>query len=172
MLIYMTMIDSPSDRSKFEKIYIHYRGLMMQVALDILHNQHDAEDVVHQAFVKIAEHIEEIDEPICPKTKGYVVTIAENKAIDLYRFKKRHAEFEYMDNISGMVIEYDGDNRLATCMAKLPARERQLIILKYKFGYTNSELAKLLGLTKSNVIKIDQRTKKKLWELCKKEGAL
>lgn len=172
MLIYMTMIDSPADRSKFERIYIQYRGLMMKTTLEVLRNQQDAEDAVHQAFIKIAEFIEEIDEAVCPKTKAYVVTIAENKAIDIYRKKQRHPQVEYCDAMAGMTIEYNGSNVLAACMAKLPARERNLIILKYKYGYSNDEVAKMLGLSKSNAIKIDQRAKKKLRELCMEEGLI
>ena len=57
-------------------------------------------------------------------------------------------------------------------MTKLPARERELILLKYKYGYTNDEVAELMELTKSNIIKIDQRAKKKLRELCEEEGLL
>lgn len=140
MLIYMTLIDSPEDRSKFEKIYIQYRSLMLKTALEVLHSQPDAEDAVHQAFLKIAEHIEEIEEAVCPKTKGYVVTIAENKAIDFYRQKQRHPQVEYCDAMAGMTVEYNGSNALAACMAKLPARERELILLKYKYGYSNNEV--------------------------------
>ena len=172
MLIYMLMIDSEEDRSKFERIYLQYKGLMLHVAYDILHNKEDAEDAVHQAFVKVAEHIEEIEEPICPKTKGYVVTIAENKAIDIYRRKQRHPLVELYESTAGMSIEYSGDDELAACMAKLPARQRELILLKYKFGYSNDEVAKILGISKSNAIKIDQRAKNKLRELCGEEGLL
>lgn len=172
MLVYMALIDSPADRSKFERIYMQYRTLMVTIAFGVLHNHHDAEDAVHQAFIKVAEHITEIEEAICPKTRAYVVTIAENKAIDIYRQKQRHPQLEYCDAMAGMTIEYYGSNVLAACMTKLPARERELILLKYKYGYTNEEVAELLGLTKSNAIKVDQRAKKKLRELCEEEGLL
>lgn len=172
MLMYLMMIDSPEDRSKFEEIYIQYRGIMMKTALAVLNNHHDAEDAVHHAFVKIAEHIEKIEEAVCPKTKAYVVTICENKAIDLYRMKQRHPQVEYLDALAGVTVAYHGANALAACMAKLPARERELILLKYKYGYSNNEVAQLLGLSYSNAIKIDQRAKKKLRELCMEEGLL
>ena len=94
MVIYLQMIDTPDDRSKFEQIYLEYRGLMFHVANEILHNEQDAEDAVHQAFVNVAKNMEKIGSPNCPKTKGYVVTIAENKAIDLYRRRKRHQMLE------------------------------------------------------------------------------
>mgnify|MGYP005869451159 FL=1 len=57
MFVYLMMMDSQEDQSKFEKIYLTYKGLMYHVAYKILNNEHDAEDVVHSAFVKIAENI-------------------------------------------------------------------------------------------------------------------
>ena len=60
MLIYMMMLETPEEKSLFEQIYLEYRGLMFHVAYEILHNEQDAEDAVHQAFVKIAENIKKI----------------------------------------------------------------------------------------------------------------
>ena len=81
MLIYLQMIETPEEKSKFEQIYLQYKGLMFQVAFQILHNEQDAEDAVHQAFVKIAENIRKIDQPVCPKTHGYVVTMCRTKPL-------------------------------------------------------------------------------------------
>ena len=50
---------------------------MFHVAYEILHNEQNAEDATHQAFVRIAENIRKIDVPVCPKTRSYVVTIAQ-----------------------------------------------------------------------------------------------
>ena len=51
MIVYLQMIDTPEDRSKFEQLYLEYRGLMFHAANQILHNEQDAEDAVHQAFL-------------------------------------------------------------------------------------------------------------------------
>ena len=90
MMIYLQMIDTPEDRSKFEQIYMEYRSMMFHIANRILTNEQDAEDAVHEVFLKIAENIEKIGQPKCPKTLGYIVTIVENKSIDLYRKRNRH----------------------------------------------------------------------------------
>lgn len=55
VLIYMQMIASDEDKSKFEQIYLTYRKLMFFVARSILKNDADAEDAVHTAFVSIIE---------------------------------------------------------------------------------------------------------------------
>lgn len=172
MMIYLSMIDTPEERSKFERLYREYRGLMYHVALEILHNHHDAEDAVHQAFLKIAEKIEIVDGNICPRTQGYVVTIAESKAIDLYRYQQRHSVLSLEEDQSGIAITYDGTNALAGCMAKLPARQRQVLLLKHYHGLSSREVAERLGLTEANVIKIDQRAKKALETMCEEEGIL
>ena len=52
MLAYMSLMDSADDKSKFERVYQSYKGLMFYTANRILNNPQDAEDAVHTAFVK------------------------------------------------------------------------------------------------------------------------
>ena len=170
MLIYLQMIETPEDRSKFEVIYLKYRDYMYRVAFAVLNNPEDAEDAVHSAFVKIAETIEKIMDPECIKTKGYVVTIIRNAAIDIYRKKQAHPQVEYMDATAGISVEYDGDDRVAKCMLKLSERQRSVLMLKHYYGYELKEAAKMLGITYRNALQIEQRAKAKLRALCEEEG--
>lgn len=52
MFLYLAMIDSDADKSKFEILYSEYKNLMYYTANRILRNSSDAEDVVHQLFSK------------------------------------------------------------------------------------------------------------------------
>ncbi len=85
MLEYLATMETADDRTRFESLYLAYRGLMYHVAYHILKNPQDAEDAVHQSFVKLAEHMVTIPDGPCPRTRNLVVTVAERKAIDLYR---------------------------------------------------------------------------------------
>ena len=172
MLIYLSAIDSPEGQSKFVKLYERYRGLMYQVAHRVLGNHHDAEDAVHQAFVCIAEHIDSVDDTYEKRLRGFVVTIAENKAIDLYRTKQRRSEEELDENAVGIAVEYEGDDILAQCMAQLPPRYRELLILKYGYCYSFRETASLMGITEANAKKIALRAKERLAAMCRQEGLL
>ena len=172
MLVYLQMIETPEQKSKFEQIYLEYRDTVYAVAYKILHNESDAEDAVHQAFVKVAENIQKISEVKCPKTKGFIVTIVENRAIDVYRRKKRHPHVPFSEEHVGVAVEPDGADDLAACIAKLPARYRQVILLKYHHGYSTKEIAKLLAITVSNANKLEQRAKAKLEQLCKEAQIL
>ena len=172
MIIYLQMLETPEEKSKFEQLYLEYKGLMFHVAYEILHNEQDAEDAVHQAFVKIAENIKKIDDPICPKTHSYVVTIVENKAIDQYRKQQKHQTVELIDDIQGTNAHYEGDNDLTKCILKLPARYREMILLRYHHGYSVREIAGMMGISLSAAIKLDQRAKQKLKKLCEEVGIL
>ena len=170
MLIYLQLIDNPSDKSKFERLYLQYRSYMFVIANNILKNEYDAEDAVHQAFVAIAKNIHKIPESDCTKTKLYIVTIMRNCSIDIYRMKK-HRPLEELDE-SMFVIELEAPHTspLADAMARLPAHYLHVILLKYDSGYSNREIAKILGLSYEGVHSLVQRAKKKLSELLEEEG--
>ena len=173
MFTYLIMlISTPEGRSKFETIYRHYGGLMYHIAYQILNHQQDSEDAVQQAFIKIAQNIDNISEAICPKTQSYIVTIVESKAIDIYRANKRRNTVEYDDNNVGLSIPGPQISSLATCIQKLPPRYREVIILKYYHGLSSKEIASQLDISLANAIKLDQRVKHKLSKLCKEEGIL
>ena len=77
MLIYMMMLETPEEKSLFEQIYLEYRGLMFHVAYEILHNEQDAEDAVHQALRKNSRNIKKLMLLCVQKRISYVVTIVE-----------------------------------------------------------------------------------------------
>ena len=172
MLIYLQMIETDEDKSKFEQLYLEYRGLMYHVAYKRLRHEQDAEDAVHHAFVKIAEHIQTI-EPISPKTKQLVVTIVDNRVTDIFRARGRHPEATYHDDVLNFqTAQQEGEGFLAECIMKLPYQQRQVIWLKYHHGYTLREISKMLGISLAWAQKIDQRAKKKLEELYEEGGKL
>lgn len=57
MLNYLTMIDSEEDKSKFEKLYLTYRQTMFYVANRIIKDEYIAEDIVHQSFLRLINHL-------------------------------------------------------------------------------------------------------------------
>lgn len=99
MIIYLTMIEDEQERSKFEQLYYLYRQTMFYVANSILKDEHLAEDTVHQAFIKLVDHLEKIEDVESHKTKGFCVIIVKHIAIDLLRQKKKES--------LGIDIEYE-----------------------------------------------------------------
>lgn len=173
MFIYLAMIDSDADKSKFEILYNEYRNLMYFIANRILQNSSDAEDVVHQSFVKIIEILDTISSPKCHKTRALIVTITERKAIDLYREKQRRNVLPLTEDYVGAApaaeIEHLAErDMLSAAIAALPPRYREVLLLRYDCGYSNAEIADILDMTEINVRKVIQRAKEKLGSMLTK----
>ena len=159
--LYLQMLDNEEDKSRFERFYLLYRGLMYHVAMKLLHNEMDAEDAVHQAFLAILQHFSKIRTIDCPETRAYSVIITERKAIDLLRERKRLSD-EEPEEFSDVPLEQPGDSGIADAMALLPQRYREALLLRYQHGYSTSELAKLWGVKRDSVQKLLWRAKKAL----------
>ena len=114
MIVYLQMIETNEDKSKFEEIYQEYRNLMYYVAYKRMQHEQDAEDVVHHVFVKIAENIKHI-EPVSPKTKQLIVTMVDNRVTDIFRVRGRHPVVMYDDELKNSPVignEGEGVGRL------------------------------------------------------------
>lgn len=158
MLIYLQALDNPEDRTQFEALYTAYRGLMFHTARRILNNDQDAEDAVHMAFLSLAEH--SLPSELGPRVRCLAVTVAERKAIDLYRAKRRHPQTE-LEEVPGAAAP-PSDGTLAGAMAALPPRYREVLLLRFYNGYSAAETAGLLGLTPENIRQITLRAKRLL----------
>ena len=171
MLIYMSMIDNDMDKTKFENLYNTYKKIMFFKAMEILKDEHLAEDAVHQAFIKIIENIGKIDENNCHKTKGFIVVVIENTAIDVYRKLSRNRtisfdEVEYViKDISPSVedtFEENDENLIVSAITSLPPNYSTVIRLKYSHGYNDIEIARILDISEDNVRQRISRGKKRL----------
>jgi RNA polymerase sigma-70 factor (ECF subfamily) len=103
----------------------------------------------------------------------WLFTIARNVAVDYFR---RQRPVVLLASVSeqpdGTFVEETvqrGDDlaRLGALLARLPGRERELISLKYGAGLTNRSIARLTGLSESNVGTILYRVVRRLraqWE--------
>ena len=167
MFIYLQMLETPEEKSKFEQVYLEYRDFMFYIANRILHNRQDSEDVVHEAFLKIIKIIGQIDDPKCPKTKNLTVIIVERAAIDLWRRRQKiqyvSMDEEAIDIGSDRAIEnMESRSGLALAMATLPATYRELLLLRYDNGFSEAEVAQIMSISPANVHKSIQRAKKRL----------
>ncbi|MEG2175901.1 MAG: RNA polymerase sigma factor [Oscillibacter sp.] len=162
MLAILQMLEDRADQDKFEALYHAYRGLLFYVANRILQNTQDAEDAVQQTFLKIAENLEAVAQPVHPKTRALVAIIAERTAIDLYRAKQRHPTVDLDELPLFYTDQLPEEGSLSAAITALPSRYRQVILLKYHLGYSNGEIGALLGCTPEGISQIAHRAKEKL----------
>jgi RNA polymerase sigma-70 factor (ECF subfamily) len=134
----------------FDALYRAARDDVFGYVATMLHDRAAAEDVTALAFERAFRKRKSFN-PARGTQRSWLFGIARNAALDELRRRKRTAPLEF----EPVAQEDDLDRALRraavrTAMAELPARDRELIALKFHAGLDNSELAEVLGTSVSN----------------------
>lgn len=175
MFLYLSLIEDEEEKNKFVHIYQAYRNLMLYIAYQILGNQQDAEDAVHEACLSIIGILEKISNPVCPKTRSLIGIVVRRKAIDLYRARKRRVsepleEWNAPEQGASPENMTEFSDAFSQALNGLTQRQRDLLLLKYDQGFEMREIAIILGMTEVNASKSLQRAKEKLRKTLKEQG--
>lgn len=167
------------DGEFLEQLYRLYKDRMFYTALKILGDAPEAENVVHDTFLILAENLERIDGVNNKKTWNYIVTILKNKCFDWLRKQKHYQYADEMDD-SGKREGKTGDIFKNDLEEEIIAGEEQEILMKliinlrypYKevlyLQYYNEmgsrEIGEILSISPENVRQIASRARKILKE--------
>lgn len=176
MLIYLQMLPNEEQRSRFEALYLRYRLLMFRVARRVLSNDSDAEDAVHQAFLRLIGLMDKLEDSGDKQTASFLAILAERSALDLLRKQRRNAadsldELEEPGKPQRELEQLPLRLDFAAALAALPARYREVLLLKYDNGFTAKEISEILSMSEANVWKTLQRAKTALREKLGEEAS-
>ena len=72
MLPFLEVIDDADTRDYFNRMYEEYHQMMFLCALNILKNQHDAEDALQQVFLKLWKYMDNVQKVSPAKMRSYL----------------------------------------------------------------------------------------------------
>lgn len=90
--LYLAAVDSTEDKSLIEFLYTEYKQIMYKTAVSILHNDEDAEDAVHDAFLRVIKNISKFHKYSCNENVSYLVIIVRGIALNMLAAKKNRKE--------------------------------------------------------------------------------
>ena len=172
LIYYLQMLDTPEEKMRFEQIYLKYRGLMYRVADSILRNRQDAEDAVHNAFLRIIKHFKKFQTTPVEDLAPQVVVIARNEAISLLRKRKGDAPLEDWDGLAASSESVSDYHALVDSFTRLPQTYRAVMEMKLLLGCSDGEIAAKLGLSKTAVSTRISRGRQLLRDIVEREGFL
>ncbi len=167
LTFYLSLIDTQEDKSKFELIYNQYSKLMKHVAIKLLNDDKLAEDAVHDAFIKLINHMDDLEDIDSTKTKNLIIIITKNTAIDLYRkwVKDKAVNFsgnEEIVDLSGSSLNDYSAGEIASVLDCLPEKYSEILMLTFVHNLKPREIADLIGIKPTAVSKRLERAKKLL----------
>ena len=162
-------LQSPWDR--FEALYRSSRDDVYAYVATLLHDRVAAEDVTALAFERAYRRRRTFDRRR-GEERAWLFGIARNAALDELRRRRRIAalvtdpeDIEAAGPDDGADVELRRTT-VRAALATLPARDRELIALKFHAGMSNAELARVLGVSESNAGTMLHRTMEKLRKAC------
>jgi len=154
---------SPADEADWDALYAEQLPRVYNFFRYRVGDGPEAEDLTSVTFEKAwrARHRYRRD---LAAFSTWLLAIARNVAIDHYRRTRAQVPLEVAEGIAAgatpeeLAVERSDGERLARLLARLPEQKRELLALKYGAGMTNRAIARLTGLTDSNVGTLLHRT--------------
>lgn len=152
------------DRDAFARLYALTRGAVYALALSLLRDSQEAQDVSQDTFVKVWESAPGYQSQGSPM--AWLLTIARNLARSRLRQGGRQVELdeEEWNALPASLPAVTSEDRvvLQEALAGLGAEERQIVLLHAVTGLKHREIALLLELPLSTVLSKYHRGLKKL----------
>jgi RNA polymerase sigma-70 factor (ECF subfamily) len=129
----------------------HYRTAF-SVALGVLVNRHDAEEVCQEAFVKALERLEDCRDP--DRFVPWLMTIVRNRALSFRSYRKVRETSELVPEIAEArdspfrdLTQAELGAHLTAALATLSEVQREVVLLHDLDGWSHKEIAEELEMT-------------------------
>jgi RNA polymerase sigma-70 factor, ECF subfamily len=141
------------DESAFARIYDRYSAILLGLMLRILRSRPEAEDVLQEVFLQVWQQARSFD-PARGRAFTWLATLARSRAIDRLRAvdsRERAAQRSAEEGQSPAAetqtwaeeeaIRAERAEVVRAALAELPEEQRQVLVLAYLDGMSQTEIA-------------------------------
>lgn len=148
------------ETSEYIRIAEQYTDIVYRVAISYCKNKNDAEDAVQNTFVKLLKTDTEFNDD--EHIRKWLIRVAVNECKNMWKsfWRRNVTSFEELEK-EPEYIESDKTELFSEVM-KLPQKYRVVLHLYYYEGYCVKEIARLVGISESNVQTRLMRARNKL----------
>jgi len=147
---------------EFERVFRAYHGLVFRTAYRITGNAADAEDVSQTVFLRLFRREDHAN--VLENEESYLRRAAINAALDVIRSRHVDRTVELLDPPAEPAYDDPRELRqaLAQALAELKARSAEVFTLRFLEGFSNPQIARMLGISQVLVAVIVHRTRQQL----------
>ena len=141
------------DEAAFARVYDRYGAILLGLMLRILRSRPEAEDVLQEVFLQVWQQARSFD-PARGRAFTWLATLARSRAIDRLRAvdsRERAAQRSAEDGQPASpeaegsaeedAIRAERAEAVRAALAELPEEQRQVLVLAYLDGMSQSEIA-------------------------------
>jgi RNA polymerase sigma-70 factor (ECF subfamily) len=148
----------------FERVFGAHHAMVFRTAYRITGNAADAEDVSQTVFLRLfrRESKTAAIDNVLENEESYLRRAAINAALDVIRGRQADRTVELTDLHPAHDDPRDLRRALGRAMAELKPRWAEIFVLRFIEGFSNPEVAKMLGISQVLVAVIVHRTRQQL----------
>lgn len=175
-------LENPDERDLFSQVFLNYHRLMFYEAAKYVSDVHAKEDIVQNALLKAIEHSEDLKHIDRCKIPYWLVTITRNEAISHLRheaviLKHSAGSLEeqpdaWLDSLEpdDIVDSINRKSAIGAIWSELSNTEQILLSGRYVLGYSDAELAEVIGCKESSIRMMLTRARRHAAEQLAEEG--
>jgi len=145
------------DAEAFEVLYDRHGGVAYSLAYRIVGDRAAAEDVTQEAFISIWRSGARFD-PTRGSVRSWMLSVVRNRAIDALRSKAGKAPKLTLDDEAILeqrpaeelteeeAIRHETAGEVRGALGRLPGEQSKVLELAYFGGFSQSEIARMLGV--------------------------
>ena len=165
------------NQRDFERLVEKYQSAVFRIAIGLLHNKEDAEEIVQDVFIKVYKSLSSFDAKAAFSTWLYRVTV--NASLNVLRKKKRQKLWVELSDIlqlrskekqaDTLLIEQSDNDLIYQAMNELPAMQRVAFVLSKYEELPQAKVAEILHLSTGAVEQLIYRAKRNLKQKLEKK---
>jgi len=159
------------DTNAFTILVNRYKDLVFTLALRMLKNREEAEEVSQDTFIKVYKSLHKFKGD--SKFSTWIYKVAYNGCLDQIKKNKKYQndveineftqhKIKSLDNAFDALVEQERNQLIQNCLNLLPSEDSFLLTLYYFEEQSLDEIATVVGLTPNNVKVKLFRSRKKL----------
>ncbi len=142
------------DRAAFASLYDMLSPRVFGLVLRVLVDRAQSEEVLQEVFLEVWQTAARFA-PNKGQGRSWVLTIAHRRAVDRVRSARASSDRDVRAGLRDLDVAHDivaeqvelriASTQLATALSSLPEAQREALTLAYYGGYSQSEIATLVG---------------------------
>lgn len=168
---------SGPDDKELRKLYDATAPMLIRVAYRIAGTEEAAEDIVHEAFIRLIE--KRIPFATLDDAKFWLIRVVKNGSLNYAKRKGREArayerwwrgERVETDAVDEEVLRGESKEEMRRLLDRLPENLKSVLVLKEYGGMNYKEIGRALGITEGNVKVRAFRAREALLALLEEDG--
>jgi RNA polymerase sigma-70 factor (ECF subfamily) len=139
------------DMSALHFLYVRFADDVCAYVRSIVRDQHAAEDITQNVFAKLIKSIAKYERRDVPFA-AWIIRVARNMALDHMRASRQiPVEEVRTSDEGGEQVGVERAQSLRDALGRLPADQREVLVLRHVAGLSPGEIAERLGKTEASI---------------------